>query len=101
MDTTCRVLILAGHLGTVPARIPAAQMQGLLALKQRLGMPDARLAREGRRHWDVPEPPLGISAAATDTGGAPPVPVVAGSDQEALVQAITERVLAALKKDGR
>jgi L-fuculose-phosphate aldolase len=44
MDTTCRVLILASHLGPVPEPIPLERIGGLLALKKRLGMPDARFA---------------------------------------------------------
>jgi L-fuculose-phosphate aldolase len=100
MDTTCRVLILAAHLGTVPAQIPARQMGGLLALKERLGMPDARLTTEGRPRCDSPQPPFGITAAATHTGGASLAPAPA-IDQEALVQAVTERVLEALRKDAK
>jgi L-fuculose-phosphate aldolase len=42
MDTTCRVLILAGQLGKPPEQIPIERIGGLLALKRRLGMPDAR-----------------------------------------------------------
>ena len=99
MDTTCRVLILASHLGTMPAQIPAEKIEGLLSLKQKLGMPDARFSERPEPRLDAPLPPLGIAAAATATGGTPPVP--AGIDQEALVQAIVERVLAALKEDGR
>jgi L-fuculose-phosphate aldolase len=42
MDTTCRVLILAGQLGRAPEPIPIERIGGLMALKKKLGMPDAR-----------------------------------------------------------
>jgi L-fuculose-phosphate aldolase len=42
MDTTCRVLILAGQLGPTPKPIPIERIGGLMALKKKLGMPDIR-----------------------------------------------------------
>jgi L-fuculose-phosphate aldolase len=45
MDTTCRILILAAQLGVPPERvqpISAKGVAGLLDIKKRLGMPDAR-----------------------------------------------------------
>lgn len=43
LDTYCRTLILAAQLGKPIRRIPPDKIAGLLAIKQRLGLPDARL----------------------------------------------------------
>jgi L-fuculose-phosphate aldolase len=42
LDTYCRTLILASQLGRPIRRIPQDKISGLLAIKQRLGLPDAR-----------------------------------------------------------
>jgi L-fuculose-phosphate aldolase len=72
MDTTCRVLILAGHLGVVPAQIPLERIGGLLALKTRLGMPDARFRSEADAALDPDVLPGGV--AARPRPGATPSP---------------------------
>jgi len=49
MDTTCRIVILAAQLGVPPEKIPPISekgVDGLLNLKKRLGMPDARFGDE-------------------------------------------------------
>lgn len=43
IDAYCRTLILASHLGTPIRRIPKEKIEGLLEIKKRLGLPDARL----------------------------------------------------------
>ncbi len=56
IDTYCRTLILASHLGTPIRRIPKEKIEGLLAIKRRLGLPDARLHGAPREHInDQPE----------------------------------------------
>ena len=42
MDTTCRVLILAAQLGVPPKEIPPAIVGGLLEIKRKMGLTDAR-----------------------------------------------------------
>ncbi len=42
LDTYCRTLILASQLDSPIRRIPQDKISGLLAIKQRLGLPDAR-----------------------------------------------------------
>lgn len=44
-DTYCRTLILASHLGVPIQSIPPEKIANLLDIKQKLGLPDARLAR--------------------------------------------------------
>jgi L-fuculose-phosphate aldolase len=71
MDTTCRVLMLAGQAGLKPQEIPPATVGGLLAIKKKLGLPDARFGD------DQP-------AAAM------------GTREEALVRAVTDAVMETL-----
>jgi L-fuculose-phosphate aldolase len=95
MDTTCRILILASHLGHPPNQIPASKIGDLLAIKQGLGMPDARFDCQGCSRCDVPKGPVGITAAPSpepQSCGVPPA-----LDREALIKAVTDRVLEALK----
>jgi len=72
MDTTCRILILVNQLGATPAAIPEPGVRDLLALKQRLGLPDARFGR-------------------------PPAPPPSASDLDARIQQVTDAVLKALE----
>ena len=51
LDTYCRTLILASQLGSPIRRIPQDKISGLLAIKQRLGLPDARLGV--REHYSA------------------------------------------------
>ena len=43
LETYCRTLILASQLGKPVRHIPAEKIAGLLEIKRRLGLPDARL----------------------------------------------------------
>jgi L-fuculose-phosphate aldolase len=95
VDTYCRTLIIASHLGT-PVRIPSRKTADLLEIKRKLGMPDARFGLQECQLCDQPEFPGGITAC-------PPGPPLARSSERAddeverLVQAVTDQVLAALK----
>lgn len=42
VDTYCRTLLLAAQIGTPIKRIPAEKISGLLDIKRKLGLPDAR-----------------------------------------------------------
>lgn len=85
MDTTCRVLMLASHLGQPLRHIPADLAGGLLSLKQRLGMPDARFGVAESDRFPATSGPGGIAARpragagphATGAGGWP-APTTAG-----------------------
>ena len=111
LDAYCRILLLAKDLGRV-TYLNEQKTRELLDFKTRLGFTDARLqpgmencdicandvfrdswSRTGveRKAFDAP-PPMGPKAAAATANGA------AAPDQEALIQAITERVMAALNK---
>lgn len=118
LDAYCRMLLLAKQIGRVNY-FTEGETRELLDLKQRLGFPDARLEPDmkncdicandvfrdswkqtgvQRRAFDAP--PV-MSARSHSNGKPAPTAAAAataavGNDQEALVQAITERVMAAL-----
>jgi L-fuculose-phosphate aldolase len=101
MDTTCRILILAGHLGAPLRTIPGDKLRDLLALKKRLGMPDLRFApgESPIRSADGAATP-----ASADMAGPPARQprwgAVAREDIvfEDLVKVVTDKVLAALSR---
>jgi len=104
LDAYCRMLLLSKQLGG-PKYFSEDKERELLELKDKLGFADPRNTKEYencdicsndvfRDSWSeagvdrkafTPPPPM--------TGNAP---AAAGQDSEALIQAITERVIAAL-----
>lgn len=110
LDAYCRILMLARGLGRVNY-FSEGETRELLDLKERLGFPDPRLWPEMkdcdicandvfRESWQeagvaqkafTPPPPMRPPAASS-----PPSSNGISQDHEALVQAITDRVMAAL-----
>jgi L-fuculose-phosphate aldolase len=95
VDTYCWTLMLAAQLGAPITHIPQEKAADLLAIKKRLGLPDARLDGELKecQLCDLPELPGAITAApnaCTRTSG--------GDDVEAIVRAVTDAVMATLGK---
>lgn len=99
VDTYCHTLVIASHLGTPPTKISAEKTLDLLELKKKLGMPDARYGVEECHLSDQPEFPGGITAAPPGPA-AERAPCVSDNDLEAVVQAVTDQVLLALKARG-
>jgi L-fuculose-phosphate aldolase len=114
LDAYCRMLMLAKGLGRVNY-FTEPEAQGLLDLKSKWGMKDPRtdikdcdicandVFRDSWKASGVEQtafaPPSYKSqrAAANGAGSTPAI----SADQEALVQAITERVMAELNKKGQ
>lgn len=113
LDAYCRMLLLAKQLGRVNY-FTETETRELLDLKSRLGFADARLTPDmencdicandvfrdswkeagiEQRAFEAP-PAMRKATAADATTASPSLP--SGFDQEALVQAITSRVLEAL-----
>lgn len=111
LDAYCRILLIARDLGRV-SYLDEQKSRELLELKAKWGWKDPRLA-PGMENCDIcandvfrsswqasgveqrafaPPPPMGPKAKAA----AVPAGATATGDQEALVQAITDRVMAAL-----
>lgn len=113
LDAYCRILILAKQVGNIEY-LSKEKSRELLELKQRWGFDDPRLRKEfancdicandifrsswkesGVKRRGFPAPPLmpaGNGALKADSQPTGP------NDEEALVQAITDRVLEALRK---
>ena len=115
LDGYCRVLMLARGLGRINY-FTEPEAQALLQLKQELGFKDPRsemkscdicandVFRDSWRQTGVQprafQPPRFLDPSSSSSGSNfnPTVGGTSSGDQEALIQAITDRVLAALKK---
>jgi L-fuculose-phosphate aldolase len=99
VDTYCWTLMLAGQLGSL-THIPEDKASDLLAIKQKLGLPDARFDAAGPgmkecQLCDLPDLPGSISLTpkpcVNSMEGRPPE-----AEIEAMIQSITDAVLATL-----
>ncbi len=103
LDAYCRILMLARELGGVKY-LGHEKTKELLDLKTKWGFTDARL-QPGMENCDICANDVfrdswakaGVERKAFDAPPPATTAPAASSDQEALVQAITERVLAALQ----
>ena len=98
VDTYCWTLMLASQLGTPITHIKDEKAADLVAIKQKLGLPDARLdpSLKECQLCDLPEFPGSIALNPPSYSGGTRVPA-ATDDIEAIVQAVTDAVLAKLK----
>jgi L-fuculose-phosphate aldolase len=96
VDTYCRTLVIASHLGTPPVKIPSRKTADLLEIKRKLGMPDSRFGLQECQLCDQPEFRGGITACPSRPSAGP---CADGTDEEIerIVQAVTDQVMAALK----
>jgi L-fuculose-phosphate aldolase len=94
LETYCMTLLIASQLGAPITYIPAAKTSDLLDIKQKLGLPDARIGMKECGLCDLSEhpgaiavpPPLSTGSSAAD-----------GKGDEDLIQAVTEAVLTAIR----
>jgi L-fuculose-phosphate aldolase len=100
LDTYCWTLMLAQQLGAPITYIPEEKAADLLAIKKRLGLPDARLDGGMRecQLCDLPEVPGAIAVAPPSPDGRCSCGGGHGEDVEALVASVTDAVMAALQK---
>ena len=100
VDTYCWTLMLAAQLGAPITHIPRDKATDLLAIKQRLGLPDARFDQNPTecRLCDLPELPGAIAVDPPQ----PPAPASASNaDVESLVQAVTDAVMETLAQSSK
>jgi L-fuculose-phosphate aldolase len=83
VENYCKTLLIASQLGAPIQEIPADKIGGLLAMKEKLGLPDPRLTE---RH-----------PAATASCDSPALPL-ASKEVDALISSITSQVLDFLKR---
>ena len=96
LDTYCWTLMLASQLGAPITHIPEEKAADLLAIKKRLGLPDARLDGEIKecQLCDLPELPGAIAIPPRIQGSCPGE----SNGHDDIVQAVTDAVMAALVK---
>jgi L-fuculose-phosphate aldolase len=96
LDTYCWTLMLASQLGAPITHIPEEKAADLLAIKKRLGLPDARLEGDIKecQLCDLPELPGAIALPPRGQGPCPGD----GNGHDDIVQAVTDAVMAALAK---
>jgi L-fuculose-phosphate aldolase len=101
LETYCWTLLISNQLGVPYARIPFAKEQDLLAIKKRLGLPDARFDMKECVLSDMPEHPGAIALTPPAGCGKPKASVegLSDADVEAIVKAATDAVMAAIKHE--
>ncbi len=99
VDTYCRTIVLASHLDAPLMPIPNRKASDLLEIKRKLGLPDARYNLKECQLCDLPEFPDGLTVRPQDRhveeesrGG------LDTEELETMVQTITDRLIAALKR---
>lgn len=93
VDTYCWTLMLAQQLGAPLSHITDEKAADLLAIKKRLGLPDPRHEFKECALCDLPEMPGSIAIQPRTCGAAP---ALNSAEIDAIVQAVTDRVVAAL-----
>src|SRR6266702_2864857 len=93
VDTYCWTLMLAAQLGTPLSHITGEKAADLLAIKKKLGLPDPRHDLKECELCDLPEVPGSIAIQPRRCGDSP---ALTSAEIESIVQAVTDRVVAAL-----
>lgn len=91
VDTYCRTLILAGHLGAPLSHIPEGKTADLLEMKKKLGLPDARFGLKECQLCDQPEFPSGIACPVEGSSAA--AQALSQEELENVIRAITDQVM--------
>lgn len=97
VDTYCWTLMLASQLGAPLSFIPAEKTADLLAIKQRMGLPDVRSEMKECQLCDLPEQAGAITVAPNACTFGSPEPSVTAEEVEAIVQGVTNAVMASLE----
>jgi L-fuculose-phosphate aldolase len=96
VETYCHTLMLAAQLGAPLTTIPPEKTADLMAVKKRLGLPDARFEMSECRLCDLPDLPGAIAVPPAASCAAPGSASGSGEDVEEVVRAVTDAVMAAL-----
>lgn len=95
LEAYCRTVLVASQLGKPPNTMTSAQLQDLLKIKQNLGIPDPRFGLKECELCDNEGWRPGVTCAVPDgSNGADAAGGVADPEAEALVQAITNQIMA-------
>jgi L-fuculose-phosphate aldolase len=94
VDTYCWTLMLASQLGTPLSHFSSEKAADLVAIKKKLGLPDPRHEFKECALCDLPEMPGSIAIQQNMCGTSTSL---SSAEIDAIVQAVTDRVVAALK----
>jgi L-fuculose-phosphate aldolase len=94
LEAYCRTVLVAHQLGKPANTITQAQLQDLLKIKKSLGIPDPRHDLKECELCDNAEWRPGVQCAVPPR---PDSPSAGDADVEAIVQAITDQIMAKLK----
>jgi len=99
LETYCWTLLISNQLGVPYAKIPPAKEQDLLAIKKRLGLPDARFRLKEEMSSHIPERPGTIALAPQDphANRQSSAVTVRRDEIEAIVKTAVDAAIAALK----
>jgi len=98
LEAYCRTVLVATQLGKPVNTMTPAQLQDLLKIKQSLGIPDPRFGLKECELCDNDEWRPGVTCAVPNEAGSRTQAVVnPDAEAEALVQAITDQIMAARK----
>jgi L-fuculose-phosphate aldolase len=97
VDTYCWTLMLANQLGTPLSFIPSEKTTDLLAIKQRMGLPDVRTGMKECQLCDLPEDAGSITVAPNACTLGSAAPAATAEEIEAIVQAVSNAVMASLE----
>ena len=101
LETYCWTLLIANQIGSPITTISPKHVDDLLAIKQKLGLPDARIDLKECSLSDLPEPvPGAIALAPPKPCGTSRASDASDDDVEAIVRAVTDAVLAAVNGSG-
>ena len=92
LEAYCRTVLVTAQLGKPPNTFTPQQMQDLLRIKKSLDIPDPRYGLKEAAICDNSDWNPGIQCAGPTRPAA-----VGGEDPEALIQAITDRIMEQLK----
>jgi L-fuculose-phosphate aldolase len=100
LETYCWTLLISKQLGAPYARIPLSKERDLLAIKKRLGLPDARFNMKECVPSEIPEHSGAIALVPPAACGhpSPPAGRFGDAEAEAIVKAVTDAVMAAIKR---
>jgi L-fuculose-phosphate aldolase len=93
LEAYCRTVLVTAQLGKPPNTFTPQQIQDLLQIKQTLDIPDPRIGVKEANLCDNTDWRPGVQCAVP----APPRPAESAPDTEALIQAITDRIMEQLK----
>ncbi len=97
LEAYCRTVLVASQLGKQVNTMTPGQLQDLLKIKQNLGIPDPRYGLKECELCDNDGWRPGVTCAVPNAGQAPAPGVAPDPEAEALVQAITDQILAQQK----